>query len=155
MLALGIARNDELAAAAGVEVDDGVLVDASMVSSHPRLLAAGDVAFAAQRGRRPPAAGRTLGRGAEHGRGRRPDPRRARRRSWDVAPGFWSAIGKRTLKYAGWGDGWDEVRFEPGDGEGFSACYGRDGELVGVLAHDDDAAYEEGKQAIEERARWQ
>jgi 3-phenylpropionate/trans-cinnamate dioxygenase ferredoxin reductase subunit len=153
LLALGIARNDALAAAAGVEVDDGVLVDESMVSSHPRLLAAGDVSFAhnATAGRRlrvehwgealnqGDVAGRTLaGEGA----------------SWDVAPGFWSTLGRRTLKYAGWGDGWDEVRFEPGEGESFTASYGRDGELVGVLAHDDDAAYEEGRKAIEERARW-
>ncbi len=153
LLALGIRRDDGLAAAAGVEVDDGVLVDAAMVSSHPRLLAAGDVAFAlnAAAGRRlrvehwgealnqGEVAGRTLA-GAEA--------------SWEVAPGFWSALGERTLKYAGWGDGWDEVRFESGAGEGFSASYGRDGELVGVLAHEDDAAYEEGKRAIEERARW-
>jgi 3-phenylpropionate/trans-cinnamate dioxygenase ferredoxin reductase subunit len=153
LLALGIAREDGLAVDAGVEVDAGVLVDASMVSSHPRLLAAGDVAFAhnAAAARRlrvehwgearnqGKVAGRTLA-GAEA--------------SWDVAPGFWSALGERTLKYAGWGDGWDEVRFEPGAGEGFSASYGRDGELVGILAHADDSGYEAGREAIEERARW-
>lgn len=154
LLALGIARDAGLAAAAGAEVEDGgVLVDDSMVSSHPRLLAAGDVAFAenAAAGRRlrvehwgealnqGEVAGRTLA-GAEA--------------SWDVVPGFWSALGRRTLKYAGWGDGWDEVRFEPGEGKGFRASYGKDGELVGFLAHDDDRAYEEGKRAIEERARW-
>jgi len=153
VLALGVVRNDTLAAAAGIEVDDGVPVSATMVSSHPRLLAAGDVAFAANAtaGRRlrvehwgealsqGEVAGRTLA-GAEA--------------SWEGAPGFWSALGERTLKYAGWGDGWEEVEFEPGAGESFVARYGRDGELVGVLAHDDDRAYEDGKRAIEERARW-
>ncbi len=153
LLALGIARNDELAVAAGVEVEGGVLVDESMVSSHPRLLAAGDVAFAdnatagwrlrvehwGEAQNQGEIAGRTLA---------------GEKASWGVAPGFWSMLGKRTLKYAGWGDGWDEVRFEPGAGESFTASYGKEGELVGVLAHDDDDAYEEGKKAIEARARW-
>jgi NAD(P)H-nitrite reductase large subunit len=153
VLALGIDRNDELAAAAGVEVDDGVLVDAAMVSSDPRLLAAGDVAFAtnAAAGRRlrvehwgealnqGDVAGRTLA-GAEA--------------SWDVAPGFWSKLGEHTVKYAGWGDGWDDIGFEPGEGEGFTARYGRGGELVGILTHRRDADYEEGRRLVEERAPW-
>jgi NADPH-dependent 2,4-dienoyl-CoA reductase/sulfur reductase-like enzyme len=153
VLALGVARNDALAAAAGVAVDDGVPVSAAMVSSHPRLLAAGDVAFAEN-----PTAGRRLrvehwGEALNQGEvaGRTLAGAEA---SWEVAPGFWSTLGERTLKYAGWGDGWDEIEFEPGAGESFVARYGRDGELVGVLAHDDDRAYEDGKSAIEERARW-
>ena len=36
----------------------------------------------------------------------------------------------------------------------FAAWYGREGELVGVLAHGRDADYEEGKRRIEERAPW-
>ncbi len=82
----------------------------------PRLLAAGDVAFAENA-----AAGRRLrvehwGEALNQGEiaGRTLAGVEAR---WDVAPGFWSTIGERTLKYAGWGDGWDEVRFEPGEGE--------------------------------------
>lgn len=153
VLALGIARNDELAAAAGVEVEGGVLVDETMASSHPRLLAAGDVAVAGN-----PTAGRrlrvehwgeALNQGQVAGRTLAGEPA-----GWDVAPGFWSTLGERTLKYAGWGDGWDEVRFEAGAGESFVARYGRDGELAGVLAHDDDDAYEEGKRLIGERSRW-
>ncbi len=153
LLALGISRNDGLAEAAGVEVDGGVLVDESMVSSHPRLLAAGDVAFA-----RNGAAGRRLR--VEHWGEARAQGEIAGRTlageeaGWDVTPGFWSTLGGRTLKYAGWGDGWDEVRFEPGEGESFTASYGRDGGLVAVLTHGDDGAYEKGKRAIEERARW-
>jgi NADPH-dependent 2,4-dienoyl-CoA reductase/sulfur reductase-like enzyme len=153
VLALGIARNDELAAAAGVEVDGGVLVDESMVSSHPRLLAAGDVAFArnaaAERRLRVEHWGEALNQGAVAGR-----TLAGERASWDVAPGFWSTLGKRTLKFAGWGDGWDEVRFVPCDEGGFAAWFGRDGELVGVLSHQHDRAYEEGKRQIEERVRW-
>jgi NADPH-dependent 2,4-dienoyl-CoA reductase/sulfur reductase-like enzyme len=153
VLALGIVRNDELAAAAGVAVDDGVLVDEAMVSAQPRLLAAGDVAGArnAAAGRRIRVEhwGEALNQGVIAGR-----TLAGEEASWSVAPGFWSMLGERTLKYAGWGDGWDEVRFEPGAGESFTAWYGKEGELVGVLAHDNDGDYEDGRRAIEERARW-
>ena len=153
VLATGIVRNDELAVAAGVVVDDGVVVDETMVSSHPRLLAAGDVAYArntaAARRLRVEHWGEALNQGAVAGR-----TLAGERASWDAAPGFWSTLGERTIKYAGWGDGWDEVRFVPCDGEGFAAWFGRDGELVGVLTHLHDRAYEEGRRQIEERARW-
>jgi 3-phenylpropionate/trans-cinnamate dioxygenase ferredoxin reductase component len=154
VLALGISRNDGLAAAAGIEVDDGVPVDSAMVSAHPRLLAAGDVARAenAAAGRRLAVEhwGEALNQGEVAGR-----TLAGADASWAVAPGFWSTIGGRTLKYAGWGDGWDEVRFEAGAGDAFSAWYGRDGELVGVLAHERDEDYETGKRRIEERAAWE
>jgi NADPH-dependent 2,4-dienoyl-CoA reductase/sulfur reductase-like enzyme len=153
VLALGIERDDELAAAAGVEVDEGVLVDAAMVSSDPRLLAAGDVAFAfnsaAQRRLRVEHWGEALNQGEVAGR-----TLAGAEASWGVAPGFWSMLGERTIKYAGWGDGWDEISFEAGEGESFTARYGRDGELVGVLAHESDQDYEKGKRRIEERAPW-
>jgi NADPH-dependent 2,4-dienoyl-CoA reductase/sulfur reductase-like enzyme len=153
LLALGVERNDGLATAAGLPVDDGVQVDASMATPDPRLLAAGDVAFAfnAAAGRRlrvehwgealnmGEVAGRTLA-GVEA--------------EWNVAPGFWSTIGERTIKYVGWGDGWDERRFEPGEEGAFACWYGRDGELVGVATHLDDAAYERGRELIEERSKW-
>jgi NADPH-dependent 2,4-dienoyl-CoA reductase/sulfur reductase-like enzyme len=153
LLALGVGRDDGLAAAAGVAVEDGIEVDAAMVAADPRVLAAGDVAFAynAAAGRRlrvehwgealnmGEVAGRTLA-GVEA--------------AWDVAPGFWSTIGARTLKYAGWGDGWEESRFEPGEDGAFACWYGRDGTLVGVAAHRDDASYERGRELIEERAPW-
>jgi 3-phenylpropionate/trans-cinnamate dioxygenase ferredoxin reductase subunit len=153
VLALGIARNDGLAAAAGIEVDDGVPVDASMACAGTRLLAAGDVACADNA-----AAGRPLR--VEHwGEARNQGEIAGRtmagaKASWDTAPGFWSTIGAQTIKYAGWGDGWDEVRFEAGEGGAFVARYGREGELVGVLAHQRDEDYEKGKRLIEERAPW-
>ncbi len=153
VLALGVSRNDELASGAGVAVDEGVVVDAAMVSSDPRLLAAGDAAFAEN-----DAAGRRLrvehwGEALSMGEvaGRTLAGKDAR---WGEVPGFWSEIGGRTLKYAGWGDGWDEVRFEAGEEGAFAALYGRDGELVGVVAHRDDDAYEEGRKRIEARSPW-
>jgi len=66
-------------------------------------------------------------------------------------------IGGRTLKYAAWGDGHDEVRFAPGADGGFTAWYGRDGRIVGMLAHDAGDAgdrYEQGQALISEGAAW-
>jgi NADPH-dependent 2,4-dienoyl-CoA reductase/sulfur reductase-like enzyme len=153
LLALGVVRNDGLAAAAGLPVEDGVQVDVAMRAPDPRVLAAGDVAFAfnSSAGRRlrvehwgeasnmGEVAGRTMA-GAEA--------------DWGVAPGFWSTIGEHTIKYAGWGDGWDRSRFEPGDDGGWACWYGQGDELVGVVAHRDDRAYERGRALIEERAKW-
>ena len=68
--------------------------------------------------------------------------------------GFWTAIGEHTLKFAGWGEDFDAVRFEPGEGDSFVARYGRDGELVGVLAHADDEAYERGCEEVGAQAPW-
>ncbi len=41
---IGIVPNTDLAAAAGLEVADGIVVDAHLTSSHPNVFAAGDVA---------------------------------------------------------------------------------------------------------------
>jgi 3-phenylpropionate/trans-cinnamate dioxygenase ferredoxin reductase component len=153
LLALGVERNDGLAAAAGLPVDDGVQVGPSMESADPRLLAAGDVAFAyngaAGRRLRVEHWGEALNMGEVAGKAMA-----GAEASWDVAPGFWSGIGEHTLKYVGWGDGWEDSRFEPGADGAFACWYGRDGELVGVVTHRDDAAYERGRELIEARAPW-
>lgn len=153
LLALGVERNEGLAAKAGIAVEDGIEVGTTMTAADPRVLAAGDVAsaFNATAGRHlhvehwgealnmGEVAGRTLA-GVEA--------------AWEVAPGFWSTIGERTLKYVGWGDGWDELRFEAGHDGAFVCRYGRAGELVGLVSHDNDAAYERGRELIEEGAPW-
>ncbi|GES33255.1 FAD-dependent oxidoreductase [Streptomyces angustmyceticus] len=46
IVGVGITPNSELAAAAGLKVDDGVVVDERLCSSHPDIHAAGDVANA-------------------------------------------------------------------------------------------------------------
>ena len=69
---------------------------------------------------------------------------------WDVAPGFWSTNGKHTLKYAAWGDGYDEARLVDHGGGAFTVWYGQDGRTVGVLAHERDDDYEAGKERVEQ-----
>ncbi len=154
IMATGVAPRGELAAAAGVELCHGAVpTDARMCTSIPGLLAAGDVCAADNR-----AAGRrlrvehwgdALGQGDVAGRtAARVDA------VWDDVPGFWSMIGTQTLKYAAWGDGFDQVRFEPGSDGAFTAWYGREGKIVGVLSHALDSAYENGRAMIAEGAPW-
>jgi NADPH-dependent 2,4-dienoyl-CoA reductase/sulfur reductase-like enzyme len=124
-----------------------------MRSTVDGVLAAGDVCLAENR-----AAGRRLH--VEHwgdalGQGRIAGQTVAGlQASWDEVPGFWSTIGNRTLKYAAWGDGYDEVSFRSGPDGAFTAWYGREGRVVGVLAHEDDDSYERGRELIAEGASW-
>ena len=67
------------------------------------------------------------------------------RRTWDDAPGFWSELGDRTLKYSAWGDGHDRA-VPTGSADSWAVFYGSGGRLVGVLTYQDDAAYEGGQQ---------
>jgi 3-phenylpropionate/trans-cinnamate dioxygenase ferredoxin reductase component len=157
VMAAGVAPRSELAAGAGagLELADGAVpVDGSMrADGDGSLLACGDVARAFNS-----AAGRPLqvehwGDALGHGKvaGQTAAGHSA---SWSDVPGFWSTIGKRTLKYAAWGDGFDELRVERHSGGGFTAWYGREGRLVGVLAHQADEDYEHGRELIKAGAPW-
>lgn len=154
VMATGVRPRSELAAGAGLELDAGAIpVDAAMRTDAPGLLAAGDVCAAENR-----AAGRRLrvehwGDALRHGAiaGR---AAAGADDVWDDVPGFWSTIGGRTLKYAAWGDGYDELRFARGDDGAFAVDYGRDGQLVAVLSHNRDDAYERGRDLIAGGARW-
>jgi NADPH-dependent 2,4-dienoyl-CoA reductase/sulfur reductase-like enzyme len=154
-MAAGVAPRSELAAAAGLELDGGAVpVDAAMrAGGDGSLLACGDVgqAFNAAAGRplRVEHWGDALGQGKVAGQ-----TAAGRSASWSDVPGFWSTIGKRTLKHAAWGDGFDELRVERHSGGGFTAWYGREGRLVGVLAHQADEDYERGREQIQAGASW-
>lgn len=144
----GVSARVGLAEAAGLNTQDGgVLCDSWMRTSEPGVFAVGDIAFAFNE-----SAGRHLrvehwGDALEHGRiaGTVIAGGEA---AWSMAPGFWSTIGERTLKYWAWGDGWDDLIFEAA-GESFTVRYGKDGVLVGVLAHGADDIYEEARGKIE------
>ena len=138
LVAGGVEPNAAIARDAGLAVQAGrVVVDAQMRSSRPGVLAAGDVAFAFNA-----AAGRHLA--VEHwgealAMGRVAGETAAgRESSWAEVPGFWSTIGARTLKYAAWGDGFDDARLVAHDNGSFTVWYGQGGVTVGVLTHDAD-----------------
>lgn len=148
VLATGVAPRSELAAQAGLRLQDGAVpVDCSMRSNADAVLAAGDVCLAENR-----AAARALrvehwGDALAHGEiaGRTAAGETA---AWEDVPGFWSTIGQHTLKYAAWGDGFDEAELESHSGGGFTARYRREGRLVGVLTHEADEDYEQGRREI-------
>ena len=155
VMAAGVAPRGELGAAAGLELaDDGsVPVDSGMRTAKDGLYAAGDVAFAenASAGRRLRVEhwGDALGQGEVAGRSAAGQPAK-----WDAVPGFWSTIGNHTLKYAAWGDGFDQSRLEAHGNGAFTAWYGGDGKIVGVLAHEADEDYERGRELIARGAPW-
>jgi 3-phenylpropionate/trans-cinnamate dioxygenase ferredoxin reductase subunit len=154
VMAVGVRPRAELAALAGLDLENGgIPADAQMRAQVPGLLAAGDVCMAhnAAAGRRVHIEhwGDALAQGEVAGQ-----TAAGREASWEQAPGFWSTIGDHTLKYAGWGDGFDDVRWESRAEGGFVARYGRGGRLVGVLAHEADDAYDRGREQITEGAAW-
>ena len=154
VMATGVAPRSELIGPHLSDLPDGAIpVDAGMRTALPGILAAGDVcrAFNAAAGRplRVEHWGDALGQGTVAGR-----TAAGQDAAWTGVPGFWSTIGGRTLKYAAWGDGHDVVAVRRAPDGGFVATYGREGRLVGVLAHGDDDAYEQGRDQIAAGAPW-
>ena len=155
IMATGVAPRGELATgAAGIELADGAIpVSADMRSARTDVLAAGDVCraenLAAGRPLRVEHWGDALAQGEIAGA-----TAAGKQAAWDQVPGFWSTIGSRTLKYAAWGDGYDQTRFQSHPNGGFTAWYGREGQIVGVLTHEADEDYERGSELIKRGASW-
>jgi 3-phenylpropionate/trans-cinnamate dioxygenase ferredoxin reductase component len=154
VMATGVVPRSELLASSGTPLEHGAVpTDASMRTALVDILAAGDVCVAENTAARRPLRvehwSDALTQGELAGRSAAGAPAR-----WDQVPGFWSTIGGHTLKYAAWGDGYDETRFERGAGGAFTVWYGRDGRLVGVLTHQADHHYERGREMIAEGASW-
>jgi NADPH-dependent 2,4-dienoyl-CoA reductase/sulfur reductase-like enzyme len=150
LVAGGVDPAADLAAEAGLAVESGrIQVDAHMRSSAEKVLAAGDVAFAfnATAGRHLAVEhwGEALAMGQVAGQ-----TAAGADASWTEVPGFWSTIGDRTLKYAAWGDGFDDARLDDHGGGAFTVWYTQDGVTVGVLTHDADHDYEHGRDLIEQ-----
>lgn len=152
VMAAGVRPRVELALQAGLELAGGAVpVDAAMRTERAGLLAAGDVAqaFNATAGRplRVEHWGDALAQGEIAGATAAGEVG-----AWDGLPGFWSTIGRRTLKHAAWGDGFDRCTIQRHDGGGFTTWYGGEGRIVGVLAHGADADYERGRELIADGA---
>ena len=154
VMAGGVAPRVELAVSAGLELASGAVpVDAHLRTAKPGLYAAGDVAFAenatAGRQLRVEHWGDALGQGEVAGRNAA-----GADTVWDSVPGFWSTIGDEVLKYAAWGDGFDDYRFEDyGDGA-FTVWYRLKGTIAGVLTHGRDEDHERGCELIAQGAPW-
>ncbi len=147
----GAAPNVELGERAGLAVESGGLVtDASLRTSDPHVFAVGDIAYALNE-----AAGRRLrvehwGDAEAHGQ-IAGTVAAGGADTWRTAPGFWSELGERTLKYSAWEPEHDDRLFIGGD-DAWAVWYRSGSALAGVLTYENDAAYERGQELLERSA---
>jgi 3-phenylpropionate/trans-cinnamate dioxygenase ferredoxin reductase subunit len=155
LLAAGVRSRTQLAEEAGLEMErGGVVTDSSMRTSAPAIFAVGDIALAKNEAAGSHQKVEHWGDALTHGRVAG-TVLAGGEAAWKEAPGFWSTMGHETLKYWAWSGGWDEARFvekDGSEGEAFAVWYGREGVAVGVLAHNADEEYEEGRELIERGA---
>jgi 3-phenylpropionate/trans-cinnamate dioxygenase ferredoxin reductase component len=132
VVGIGITPNSQLAEAAGLEVGNGIVVDAGLRSSDPDIYAAGDVANAYH-----PLLGRHVR--VEHWANALHQPQTAARAmlgqdvAYDLVPYFYTDQYDLGMEYAGYVEpgGYDQVVFR-GDREGreFVAFWLRDGRVL-------------------------
>ncbi len=130
---IGVVPNVELLAGQGIDISDGILVDASCRSADPNILAVGDVA-------RPfrPLLGRAVRLEAWRNAERQPAVAAAtllgQRQIYDEVPWMWSDQHGLNLQVAGRPHDGDQtvVRGDPSS-DRFAVGYLRDGVLVGAI----------------------
>ena len=147
IVGVGIVPDTALAEAAGLEIENGIRVDAEGRTSDPAIWAAGDCASFPYRGGRirlesvqnaidqaEAVAANMLGAGAPY----------------VPKPWFWSDQYDVKLQIAGLNTGYDRVVVRPGEREGgVSHWYYAGGTLLAVDAMNDARAYMVGKRLIE------
>lgn len=131
LVGIGILPNAELAGAAGLEVDGGIVVDACSRSSDPAITAAGDCAARRMDDgslRRLESVQNALEQGKSAA-----FALLGRERPFSAAPWFWSDQYDVKLQMVGLTAGFDQVvtRGDPATGR-FSAFYYRAGKLIAV-----------------------
>ena len=150
LLAVGARPNDDLAAAAGLACEDGIVVDDHGQTADPAIWAAGDCTrFPSRRyGRKlrlecvqnaidqaKAVASALLGKP----------------QSYDPVPWFWSDQYELKLQMAGLSDGYDDAKTVGDVAEAkFSVEYRRNGKLIAVDAVNDGRAYMSGRKRIAE-----
>ncbi|HEY2184447.1 MAG TPA: FAD-dependent oxidoreductase [Xanthobacteraceae bacterium] len=151
LIATGARANDELAAAAGLACDDGVLVDERAATAAPDVYAVGDCArFPSRRyGRR---IRLECVQNAIDQAKMAAAVIRGNKEPYDPVPWFWSDQYDLKLQIAGIMDGHDaaEVKGDPAAAR-FSVEYRRDGRLIAVDAVNDARAYMTGRRRIAEQ----
>ncbi|MGC6485024.1 MAG: NAD(P)/FAD-dependent oxidoreductase, partial [Candidatus Puniceispirillales bacterium] len=144
---IGIIANDTLAAEAGLDCDQGIVVDACCRTSDPAIYAAGDCTRFDYRGEptRLESVGNAINQGeivAANLAGEETP--------YQPKPWFWSDQYDLTLQIAGFNRGYDDTVTRPGAKEGsVSIWYYAGDELIAVDAMGDPRAYMIGKRLIE------
>ncbi len=146
IVGVGILPDTELAQAAGLEVENGIVTDLAGRTSDPHVWAAGDCATVTIEGQRmrlesvgnaidqaEVVARNILGQGVDY----------------QPAPWFWSDQYDCKLQIAGLNLGHDAVHVRQGEGDQRSHWYYRGERLIAVDAMNDSRAYMIGKRLIE------
>jgi 3-phenylpropionate/trans-cinnamate dioxygenase ferredoxin reductase subunit len=147
LLGIGVTPNTALAEAAGIECDNGIVVDATGRASDPAIYAVGDVA-------RFPWQGRPIRLESVQNAIDQPKVAAAAIMGEDVVydpvPWFWSDQYDLKLQIAGLCDGHDRVVTRPGTRDGTtSTWYFRKGALIAGDGIGDARAYMTGKRWLE------
>jgi 3-phenylpropionate/trans-cinnamate dioxygenase ferredoxin reductase subunit len=131
VVGVGVAPRIELARDAGIEVENGIVVDEHLLTSAPTIYAAGDVANAwhpfYERRIRVEHWANALNQGPAAARSMLGEDV-----SYERIPYFFSDQYDVGMEYSGYAERWDEVvlRGDPGAGEGFVAFWLRDGRVL-------------------------
>lgn len=129
LMATGIRPNVELAEAAGLHVDNGVVVDGALATSDPAISALGDVAsFPLADGSRVRL--ESVQAAVDHARHIAKRLLKGETAPYAAVPWFWSDQGKLKLRIAGLGAGADEARELPSQGDEKVVLLYHDGRLV-------------------------
>lgn len=131
IVGIGVVPNVELAAAAGLSVDNGIVIDAQARTSDPDIVAAGDCAShpCPHYGRRLRL--ESVPNAAEHARVAAATLC-GKEKAITALPWFWSDQYDLKLQIAGLNTGHDAVvlRGDPAAGRGFACFYLREGRLI-------------------------
>ena len=147
IVGIGILPNDELARAAGLAVDSGVVVDSQCRTSAPDIYAAGDCARFPWRGEatRLESVQNAIDQ-AEHAAA----AMLGEQRPYDPVPWFWSDQYDIKLQIAGLNRGYTDYVLRPGKREGSaSVWYYRGDTLIAVDAMNDALSYGIAKKLLE------
>ncbi|WP_421362745.1 NAD(P)/FAD-dependent oxidoreductase [Agrobacterium rosae] len=147
IVGIGVSPNDRLARESGLDIGNGILVDAFTRTSDPDIHAIGDCALLPMNGAnvrlesvqnavdQAEAAALILA-GEEH--------------PYKPKPWFWSDQYDVKLQIAGFNMGYDETLLRPGQREGsHSVWYFRQGRFIAVDAINDAKAYVSGKKLLD------
>jgi 3-phenylpropionate/trans-cinnamate dioxygenase ferredoxin reductase subunit len=147
IVGIGVVPNDDLARAAGLAVDNGIVVDGQCRTSAPDIFAAGDCTCFSWRGdpTRLESVQNAIDQ-AEHAAA----AMLGEQRGYDPVPWFWSDQYDVKLQIAGLNRGYSDCVLRPGRREGSaSVWYYRADTLIAVDAMNDALSYAIGKKMLE------
>ena len=147
IVGIGVSPNEELARAAGLAIDNGIVVDGQCRTSAPGIYAAGDCTRFSWRGEptRLESVQNAIDQ-AEHAAA----AMLGEQRGYDPVPWFWSDQYDVKLQIAGLGRGYSDCVLRPGKREGSaSVWYYRGDMLIAVDAMNDALSYGIAKKVLE------